>query len=324
MKNGGKKAVSSVFTNNLVVCGLALICTFLWGSAFPSIKVGYQLFHIGNSDMGSQMLFAGYRFVLAGILTLIIGWIGTGKFPLPKPHIRKNILILGMFQTVIQYFFFYVGLSHTEGSKGAIITASNYFIAIVLAHFVFSRKRGYSGEDQMTWRKAGGCLLGLAGIILVNLSPGGLGGGFAFDGEGFMVISCLAAAIAAVYLKTFTAEDNPFTITGWQFVFGGIILIIIGMVMGGKVSGFTVKSSLLLIYMALISSVAFSLWALLLKHNPVGKVSIYGFTNPMFGVFLSGLILGEDAFTVKNMIALVCVCLGIMVVNLQVKGKNTQ
>ena len=94
--------------------------------------------------------------------------------------------------------------------------------------------------------------------------------------------------------------------------------------MGGKVSGFTVKSSLLLIYMALISSVAFSLWALLLKHNPVGKVSIYGFTNPMFGVFLSGLILGEEAFTVKNMIALVCVCLGIMVVNLQVKGKNTQ
>lgn len=324
MENGGKKAVSSIFTKNLVVCGLALICTFLWGSAFPSIKVGYQLFHIGNSDMGSQMLFAGYRFVLAGILTLIIGWIGTGKFPLPKSHIRKNILILGMFQTVIQYFFFYVGLSHTEGSKGAIITASNYFIAIVLAHFVFSKKRGYSGEDQMTWRKAGGCLLGLAGIILVNLSPGGLVGGFAFNGEGFMVISCLAAAIAAVYLKTFTAEDNPFTITGWQFLFGGIILTIIGMVMGGKVSGFTVKSSLLLIYMALISSVAFSLWALLLKHNPVGKVSIYGFTNPMFGVFLSGLILGEDAFTVKNMIALVCVCLGIMVVNLQVKGKNTQ
>lgn len=324
MENGGKKAVSSIFTKNLVVCGLALICTFLWGSAFPSIKVGYQLFHIGNSDMGSQMLFAGYRFVLAGILTLIIGWIGTGKFPLPKSHIRKNILILGMFQTVIQYFFFYVGLSHTEGSKGAIITASNYFIAIVLAHFVFSKKRGYSGEDQMTWRKAGGCLLGLAGIILVNLSPGGLGGGFAFNGEGFMAISCLAAAIAAVYLKTFTAEDNPFTITGWQFLFGGIILTIIGMVMGGKVSGFTVKSSLLLIYMALISSVAFSLWALLLKHNPVGKVSIYGFTNPMFGVFLSGLILGEDAFTVKNMIALVCVCLGIMVVNLQVKGKNTQ
>ena len=46
MEQGGKKSTSSVFTNNLVVCGLALICTFLWGSAFPSIKVGYQLFHI--------------------------------------------------------------------------------------------------------------------------------------------------------------------------------------------------------------------------------------------------------------------------------------
>lgn len=324
MEQGGKKSTSSVFNNNLVVCGLALICTFLWGSAFPSIKVGYQLFHIGSSDVASQMLFAGYRFTLAGILTLGIGWIGTGKFPLPKPQIRKNILILGLFQTVLQYFFFYVGLSHTEGSKGSIITASNYFIAIVLAHFVFSKKRGYSGEDQMTWRKAGGCLLGLAGIVLVNLTPGGMGSKFALNGEGFMVISCFAAAIAAVYLKTFTAQDNPFTITGWQFLFGGIILAATGMVMGGHVSGFTVKSSLLLVYMAVISSVAFSLWALLLKYNPVGKVSIYGFTNPMFGVFLSGLILGEHAFTMKNMIALVCVCLGIMVVNLQVKGKNAQ
>lgn len=322
MQNGGEKKSASVFTNNLVVCGLALICTFLWGSAFPCIKVGYQLFDIGSNDMGSQMLFAGYRFTLAGILTLAIGWLVNRRFPVPKPHIRKNILILGMFQTVLQYFFFYVGLSHTEGSKGSIITASNYFIAIVLAHFVFSEKRGYSGEDRMTWRKAGGCLLGLAGIVLVNLTPQGVGNGFALNGEGFMVISCLAAAIAAVYLKSFTAQDSPFTITGWQFLFGGIILSVAGKFMGGSVTGFTVKNSLLLFYMAVISSVAFSLWALLLKHNPVGKVSIYGFTNPIFGVFLSGLILGEDAFTIKNMAALVCVCLGIMLVNLQIAGKN--
>ncbi|MBS6194212.1 MAG: DMT family transporter [Clostridiales bacterium] len=312
---------SSVFSKNLVVCGLALICTFLWGSAFPSIKTGYRLFSIASSDTASQMLFAGYRFTMAGALTLLIGWIGSRKPPVPKKHIRKNILVLGMFQTVLQYLFFYIGLSHTEGSKGSIITASNYFISIVLAHFVFSKRRGYSGEERMTLKKTVGCLMGLAGVVLVNFTDGGFGGGFALNGEGFMLISCFVAAIAAVYLKSFTAEDNPFTITGWQFLFGGVILTAVGFFMGGQVQGFTVKSSLLLFYMAVISSVAFSVWALLLKHNPVGKVSIYGFTNPVFGVLLSGLVLGEDAFTVKNLIALLCVCAGILLVNYKPRGR---
>lgn len=322
MEAAKKKGQPAIFTNGWVVCGLALICTFLWGSAFPSIKVGYSLFGIGSSDVGSQMLFAGYRFTLAGILTLVIGWVGTGSFPVPKRHVWKKIPVLGLLQTTFQYVFFYIGLFHTAGVKGSIIVASNYFIAILLAHFLFTRKRGYSGEDKMNLKKTAGCLLGLAGVVLVNFTAGGFAGGFSFNGEGFMLISCLAAAMASVYLKTFAAEDNPFIITGWQFLFGGLILVAVGLLMGGKVQGFTVKSSLLLFYMAVISSVAFSLWALLLSHNPVGRVSIYGFTNPVFGVLLSGLILGEDAFTLKNVVALLSVCAGILLVNLRVPAKK--
>lgn len=322
MKNQNSvKANTSVLTKNLAVCGIALICTFLWGSAFPCIKVGYQLFAIESGDTASQMLFAGYRFTLAGLLTLVIGWVSNKKFPVPKKHIRKNVLILGLFQTTLQYLFFYIGLSHTEGSKGSIIAASNYFIAIILAHFWFTGKRGYSGEDRMNMRKTVGCLLGLAGITLVNLTSEGFGGGFSLAGEGCLLACALASAVASVYVKTFAGEDNTFAITGWQFVFGGVILGAVGFLMGGNVHGFTLKSSGLLLYMAVISSVAFSLWTMLLKYNPVGKVSIYGFTNPIFGVLLSGLVLGEDAFTLKNFAALLCVCAGILTVNLNITWK---
>lgn len=321
MEQPKNKEHASIFSKNLVVCVIALICTFLWGSAFPCIKTGYRLFSIESSDTAGQMLFAGYRFTLAGILTLVIGWIGNRRFPVPKKHIRKNILILGLFQTTLQYLFFYIGMSHTEGSKGSIIAASNYFIAIVLAHFIFTKKRGYSGEDRMNLKKTVGCLLGLAGVVLVNFTSGGFGGGFSLAGEGCMIACSFAAAAASVYLKSFAGEDNAFTITGWQFLFGGIVLSAVGIFMGGSIHGFTWKSSLLLFYMAVISSVAFSLWAVLLRHNPVGKVSIYGFTNPVFGVLLSGLILGEDAFTVKNFAALICVCAGILTVNLKLEKK---
>ena len=61
------------FTRPLVVCGLALICCTLWGSAFPSIKIGYALLSIAGEDTMSQMLFAGYRFTLAGIMVICIG-----------------------------------------------------------------------------------------------------------------------------------------------------------------------------------------------------------------------------------------------------------
>ena len=103
-----KKINTDIFSYNLVVCGLALICTLLWGSAFPSIKVGYRLFEIESGDTASQILFAGYRFTLAGLLTLLIGWVKMGKFPVPDRGIWKNIMVLRTFQTILQYLFFYL------------------------------------------------------------------------------------------------------------------------------------------------------------------------------------------------------------------------
>ena len=63
--------------------------------------------------------------------------------------------------------------------------------------------------------------------------------------------------------------------------------------------------------------VAYSLWGILLKYNPVSKVAVFGFMNPVFGVILSALLLGEGAQAagVKSLIALLLVSIGIYVVN---------
>ncbi len=298
----------SRLTHPAIVCILALVCTLLWGSAFPSVKTGYRLFSIASGDTGSQILFAGYRFTLAGILAWTISSVALRKPVFPVKQIRGKVVILGILQTTIQYVLFYIGLSNTTGVKGSIISASNSFFSILLAHFLMK-------GEKMTYRKALGCILGFAGVIVINLSGSGLGGGFKLTGEGFLVLSSLAYALAAIYVKTFTNRDNPFTITAWQLLCGGILLILIGKSLGGEVHGFTPVSTLLLFYMAVISSVAFSLWTLLLKYNPVGTVSIYGFTNPVFGVILSALFLGEKAFSLQNLAALILVSLGIIVVN---------
>ena len=94
------------------------------------------------------------------------------------------------------------------------------------------------------------------------------------------------------------------------------MLIAAGFLTGGSVHGFTVKSTALFIYMALLSTVAFYLWAELLKYNSVGKVAIFGFSIPIFGVTLSAVFLRENVFTIQNLGALILVSIGILIVNM--------
>jgi drug/metabolite transporter (DMT)-like permease len=69
--------------------------------------------------------------------------------------------------------------------------------------------------------------------------------------------------------------------------------------------------------MGFISAGAYTLWGVLLKYNPVSRVSVLGFVNPIMGVLLSALFLGEEsqAFSIVSVISLILVSAGIIVVN---------
>lgn len=292
--------------NPAMVCILALLCCALWGSAFPCIKIGYRWLEIKGT--GSQILFAGYRFLLSGIFTFLIGCILEKRILTMKRSSAAVIFRQGLLQTTVQYVCFYIGLAHTTGAKGSIINASSAFVSIVASHFMLQ-------SEKITWKKGVGCLLGLAGVILINLQPGAWGDGFHMLGEGMILICTIAYGVSTVFLKMISDRESPMTITAYQTLFGSILLIGIGILLGGHVGGFTWKSTLLLFYMALLSTVAFSLWTMLLKYNAVGRVAIYGFSIPVFGVLFSALFLGEQAFSAKNLAALVLVCGGILLVN---------
>lgn len=288
------------------VCILALICCALWGSAFPCIKVGYEW--LGIEGTGSQILFAGARFFLSGVLTFLLGCILEKRILTMKRSSIPCIFRQGVLQTAVQYFFFYVGMANTTGTKGSIINASNAFVAIAAAHFMLK-------NEKMTWKKGLGCVLGLAGVIVINLSPGAWGSGFSLRGEGMIFICTTAYGISTVVLKMISDRESPMTITAYQTLIGSTFLILTGLALGGHIGGFTLKSTLLLLYMALLTTIAFSLWTILLKYNPVGKVAIYGFTIPVFGAAMSAIFLGEKIFSVKNLAALVLVSIGIIIVN---------
>lgn len=292
--------------NPAAVCALALLCCALWGSAFPCIKLGYEWLDIEGT--GSQILFAGYRFFLSGIFTFVIGCVIERKFLTMKRSSVWHIFRQGLLQTTVQYVCFYIGLAYATGAKSSIINASQGFVAIIASHFMLK-------SEKMTWKKAAGCVLGLTGVVVVNLAPGAWGSGFSLKGEGMIVLCTVVYGISMVLLKMISDEESPMTITAYQTLTGGALLVLAGAASGGHVGGFTAKSVILLIYMALLSTAAFSIWTILMKYNPVGKVAVYTFTIPIFGVALSGLLLGEQVLEMKNLIALVLVSAGIIIVN---------
>lgn len=295
-----------ILQKSWVCCILAIFCCILWGSAFPCVKKGYELLHI--TDAGGQILFAGYRFFLAGLMTLVVGCILEKRVLTLKKAALPPVLLFGFFQTAVQYVFFYIGMAHTTGVKGSVINSSYAFVSIIVAHFLLK-------TEKMTWQKGLGCLIGFAGVVVINLSPGAWGSEFTMQGEGMIVICTLIYGTCAVMVKFISDKGTPMAITAYQLTFGGIVLIAAGFLAGGKIEGFTGVSFWLLIYMALLSAVAFSIWTALLKYNPVGKITIFGFSIPIFGSILSAVFLGEQILSLKNLAALLLVSIGIVLVN---------
>lgn len=302
----------AVFSKTWVVCLLATVCCLLWGSAFPCIKIGYRLFDIEASATASQILFAGCRFTLAGILTVLIGSVVQRHVLIPSRRTWPKIGKISLIQTVVQYLFFYIGLAHASGVKASIIEASSTFFAILLASLIFR-------QEKLTGKKIIGCLVGFVGVVLINISGNGIDMHFAFNGEGFVLIAAIAYALSSVLIKRYTVDDDPILISGYQFFIGGLFLIACGLVFGGNLPVITAKGLGMLCYLSFLSAVAYTLWGVLLKYNPVSKVTIFGFMNPVFGVILSILLLGEggQSFGIRGVVALTLVCLGIFVVNLK-------
>lgn len=303
-----RKPPSRWITDKRVVCSLSLFACLLWGSAYPAIKTGYALFSVGPDDTAGKFLFAGYRFFAAGLILLAFST-ATGRRPLAAINapLLGRLTLLGLGMTTFQYIFFYIGLSHTSGVKGAIMNGTTTFFSVLAAHFAFRAER-------LTRRVVLGCVVGFLGVIFVNFSRDLLNLHFTLTGEGFMILAAFILAISSVYGKKISQGMDSVVMTAWQLSIGGFLLIVLGYAMGGALTGFTPASTALLTYMALLSSAAFAIMAVILKYNPVSLFSIFQFTVPIFGAALSALFLGEKLLEWKNLIALVCVCAGIFLV----------
>ncbi len=292
----------------------ALLCCVLWGSAPPAIKTGYVLLEMDSSHVPSILLFAGIRFFFAGALTVLIFSVARRKFLYPKRENLTRVGIISVFQTIVQYLFFYIGLANTTGVKGTIASGSSTFFALLVSALIFK-------QEKLTLKKIIACILGFAGIIMVNLD--GLTFDMNFLGDCFVIFSAMSAGVSSVLIKRFSKHEDPVTLSGYQFIVGGAFMALIGLCFGGQIFVKDFADIAILAYLALLSAVAYSLWGILLKYNPVSKITIFNFSTPIFGTILSVLILPDSKGVnpINLTITLLLVSAGIFLLNYQHKAK---
>ena len=305
------------FSDRRVVVLLASFCCLLWGSSYPAIKNGYAMFGIVASDIPSKMVFAGYRFVFAGFALLALTVLTRrGALVLSRRQFFSTAL-LGLTQTTIQYVFFYIGLAYTTGVKSSVLNGTVSFFGVLLAHFIYQ-------NDRLSLNKVLGCVIGFAGVMVINFNSGLLDFSFTLLGEGFVVIAAFILSAATIYGKRLSQSMDSVAMTGYQLTFGGALLLLAGYATGGALGTVTVKAFLLLAYLVLLSSLAFAFWTVLLKYNRVALVSVFNFLVPIFGALLSAMFLGESIMELKNLVALVLVCSGIWLVTLEKAARMPQ
>ncbi|WP_246806730.1 DMT family transporter [Halolactibacillus miurensis] len=291
-----------------IAISVAILCSVLWGSAFPVLKVSYDELQMSADDVVAKMVFAGLRFLLAGLLVLIfLFFMNRSAIKITKKQFGI-LLVLGVIQTAFQYYFFYNGLARVTGMQGAILSSGGIFFTILAAHF-------YYKDDRLSKQKVIGILAGFSGIILANWGQS-LTLSFQWDGEGFMLMAGVTSAIATIMAKELATGIHPFAITGWQLTLGAVALLLIGFpqLEPGAIQ-FNALGSGLLLYSAFLSAIAFALWYSLLKYHQAGRISMYKFITPVSGVLLSAMFIPGESLTWMLVVAFVMVAFGIIIVN---------
>ena len=288
----------------------ALTAAIAWGWAFPLIKIGFGAFGITTDMTGSKMLFAGIRFAAAGLIVLGVARSNGRSFATTRLVDWRFILAFALMNTTLHYFFFYVGMSHSEGSRAAILNSLSTFLVVLLACACFK-------SDKLTSRKIIGCVVGFSGILALNLG-GADSGQFSWMGDGMIILNAICGACSNLMTRGLSRRVDVFVGTGYSLTIGGLLLIIPGLVFGGTLPFINTVGMGCLIALIAISAIGFALYNKLLSCNPVGKVAIYNSLIPIVGAVTSCVCLGET-FYLKYALAGGLAAIGIYIIN---KGKN--
>lgn len=297
---------NEIFKRPVWVSVFATTAAVAWGWAYPLIKLGFAEFAITPEMTGSKMVFAGVRFFFSGLIILAIAVRQKRSFAVRKADDWWFILLFTLLNTTLHYAFFYFGLSHSVGARAAILNSLGVFAVVIFACIFFP-------SDRISFNKSLGCILGFSGIMALNMGSE-QSGGFTWQGDGFIILNALCSASASLLTRGLGKRVDIFSGTGYSLSFGGLLLLVVGLAIGGTLPQITLVGIVYLFLLIVISALGFALYNQLIMCNPIGKVAIYNSFIPVVGAVTSCVCLGET-FYFKYIVAASLATAGIYLIN---------
>lgn len=261
----------------------AIIACLLWSTAYASIKIGLKY--------DTPLRFAGLRFIISGLLILPFTVKPAVFISQIKTH-WKVVAWVTFLQMLINYSLFYIGLDLVPGAIGAIIVGSQPLVTAVVASLM-------DKEDKLTKHKIITILFGLSGVVLISVGRQvfKLGTVLELIGVGILVIANIAVATSNVIVSVRSKGINPFVLSSTTLFTGGLLLYLISIPFEGT-NPLPVSTEywIILIWLSIMASLAFSIWFMLL-HRPGVKVSelnLWKFLIPVVGAILSWMLVPDE------------------------------
>lgn len=254
----------------------------IWGSTYLAIRIMVETV--------PPLLGAGVRFLLAGA-----GLLGVLALHGGLRRIRMGRAMLVRLAAV--------GTLLAAGGNG-LVTVAERDVPSALAALLVASTPLWIVAFRTLWRdrphaaSLGGVALGFAGVALLLL-PGNRPAGVALGPSLVVVLAAASWGLGSFVSQRMEMPGDPLASTGWQMLFGGIVLAAaavpsgeLGAVDLGALSAGSVGA---LGYLVLIGSlVAYSAYTWLLQNAPISQVATYAYVNPMVAVALGWLVLGES------------------------------
>lgn len=261
--------------------GLAIIY-LVWGSTYLGIRVMVETM--------PALLSAGVRFLAAGLAML--AFLAARKGFVHVRVSRRQLAAAAL-----------IGLLLPAGGNGLVTVAEKdvpsalaaLMIAAVPLWVVLFRRLGGERVPAATLL---GVVAGFAGLAMLLL-PGSRPDGATTAGLLLLVLAAVSWAGGSYISPAVGLPSDPFVSTGWQMVFGGLAMLLGGLLTGeaadlqlGELSS---RSLIAFAYLTTIGSiVAFSAYVWLLGHAPISKVATYAYVNPVVAVLLGWWLLDEE------------------------------
>jgi len=275
---------------------IALFC-LLWSYAFVAGKIGV-------TDCPPLILLAA-RFSLAGILILGVSLVRRDGWDLSWRDVAV-FAVLGVANNALYLGLGYTGLQSVSAGLGGLIVSANPVFTAALAALLLG--------EGMTWRKASGLLLGIAGVTLIvwhRLSVGT----DSLHGIVFTLASLASIVAGTILFKLLAPKGSLWIGNGVQNLVAGLVLTPVALTFA-DVDAIDITPGLIGAFAFLVlggSILAYWLWFHLLKVCGATAASAYHFLMPPLGMLFAYLVLGEHV-EARDLLGIIPVALGIYLV----------